>query len=308
MVMEMRKMGQPYRVLVVDDEPEVRELTTSTLSQHDMHCDEAADGVEAIALCNAHAYDAVVTDLRMPNRHGHWLACELLSREHHPLLYVVTGLNEPRLARELESRGVDHIAYKPLDCDTLARQLRESLDERVVASFEEANTIENSDDPRQLLYRIEKYLIGISEGFEERLQGLFDLDHPPPAPPKAINDFIERLEQEELDNPSPAWTEKQLRRTTKRVVVQATAIAVPLDEHFRPAEDSFSVALRDLSEGGVRMLHTRNVSSPYLALHWKCGTFPNRSLGLVIRVTRCRSLSRFYDVGGQFLLQDGTVE
>src|SRR5690606_36901861 len=126
-------------------------------------------------------------------------------------LYVMTGLSEPRLARELVARGVDHIAYKPLECDTLARQLLESLDARVVASYEEADTTENSDDPRQLLYRLEKYLIGVSESFEERLQGLFDLDNPPPSPPKAVNDFIDRLEQEELDNPSPAWSEKQSR-------------------------------------------------------------------------------------------------
>ena len=66
-----------HRALVVDDEPQVRELTSRALARYRFQCDQACDGEEALEACNRVAYDAVVTDLRMPRRHGHSLAVEL---------------------------------------------------------------------------------------------------------------------------------------------------------------------------------------------------------------------------------------
>jgi two-component system phosphate regulon response regulator PhoB len=57
------------RILVVDDEPPLRELVVVTLGDA-YHCDEARDGDEALALLREHPYDLVLLDVMLPGRSG----------------------------------------------------------------------------------------------------------------------------------------------------------------------------------------------------------------------------------------------
>lgn len=114
----------PYRALVVDDETLVRNLTVRALVREGFTCDTAADGAQALEMVRRTAYDVVVTDLRMPNRHGHALACDVLAVEDHPAVVVLTGVAEPKLAKDLLARGVDHIEFKPVDYTLFAAKVR----------------------------------------------------------------------------------------------------------------------------------------------------------------------------------------
>ena len=116
-----------YQVLVVDDEAAVRELTIRALEDAGFECLPAIDGIQALKMLERKEYDAVVTDLRMPNLHGHALAVDLLARERRPLIYVVTGVIEPKLAKDLLSRGVDDIFFKPVDHQMLAVKIAARL-------------------------------------------------------------------------------------------------------------------------------------------------------------------------------------
>ena len=62
-----------YQALVVDDEAIVRQATMRA-SREGFRCEPATDGNRAADLLETGQYDVVVTDLRMPNRHGHALA------------------------------------------------------------------------------------------------------------------------------------------------------------------------------------------------------------------------------------------
>jgi len=113
-----------YRALVVDDEELVRQLAVRSLSAEGFRCDQAANGEIAAQMFLDTRYDVVLTDLRMPRRHGHSLAVELLSRPERPVIVVVTGVLEPRLAKDLLARGVDDIAFKPVDYEVLGAKVR----------------------------------------------------------------------------------------------------------------------------------------------------------------------------------------
>jgi DNA-binding response OmpR family regulator len=117
-----------FQVLVVDDEAAVRELTIRALDDAGFECLPAIDGVQALKMLERKDFDAVVTDLRMPHLHGHTLAVDLLARERRPLIYVVTGVIEPKLARDLLSRGVDDIFFKPVDHQMLAVKIAARLE------------------------------------------------------------------------------------------------------------------------------------------------------------------------------------
>jgi HD-like signal output (HDOD) protein/CheY-like chemotaxis protein len=118
------------RALVVDDEPLIRGLTIRALSQEGFTCDVAVDGLHAHNALEAGRYDVVITDLRMPNRHGHALATEILATANRPLLIVLTGMLEPRLAKDLIARGVDLVEFKPVHFPLFAAKVRGLLNRR----------------------------------------------------------------------------------------------------------------------------------------------------------------------------------
>jgi HD-like signal output (HDOD) protein/FixJ family two-component response regulator len=121
------------RALVVDDELAVQKLLILALGHQGFKCDHAIDGIEAEARIAANKYDVVVTDLRMPNKHGHALATQLLDLDERPVIVIYTGVIEPRLAKDLLARGVDDILFKPLDFSILGVKVKALVDRRRTA-------------------------------------------------------------------------------------------------------------------------------------------------------------------------------
>ena len=58
------------KILVVDDEHDIRALTGKMLSSEGYYVAFAEDGEEALELMKAHDYDLVILDVMMPNKHG----------------------------------------------------------------------------------------------------------------------------------------------------------------------------------------------------------------------------------------------
>ena len=122
-----------YRALVVEDEAALQRLIVAALRQLGFQCDTAADGYEAEKLVARETYDAVVTDLLMPNRHGHALATHLLTLACRPVIVIYTGLSEPRLAKDLLERGVDDIIFKPFHFGVLAAKVKALVERKHLA-------------------------------------------------------------------------------------------------------------------------------------------------------------------------------
>jgi len=79
------------RVLVVDDEVEIRTLLSRRLQRAGYTVDEAGDGQEALALVDREAPDVVVTDMSMPRLDGLGLLQELRRRDPDLPVIVLTG-------------------------------------------------------------------------------------------------------------------------------------------------------------------------------------------------------------------------
>ncbi|MCC6155287.1 MAG: response regulator [Candidatus Hydrogenedentes bacterium] len=119
---------RPYRALVVDDDANLRELVRLSLAREDIRCDLAEDGIVAENLLRQRQFDIVITDLRMPRKHGHELIIDLLAKPRHPMIFVVTGVVEPRLVGDLFARGVTDVMFKPIDYAVFAVKVRALLD------------------------------------------------------------------------------------------------------------------------------------------------------------------------------------
>jgi DNA-binding response OmpR family regulator len=88
------------------------------------------DGAQAIELLKARTYDLVVTDLAMPNIHGHALVVELLAANPRPAIMVHSSIDDPRLKSDLLARGVDEIVYKPADYASVAARAKALVQNR----------------------------------------------------------------------------------------------------------------------------------------------------------------------------------
>jgi|GEM_PF-1430987 len=121
-----------FRALVVDDEIHTQRLTARALAGEGFNCDTASDGNEALKLARAARYDVIVTDVRMPHRNGHSLCIELLEQPARPVLVVLTGVIEPRIARDLILRGVDEVCFKPVEVRAFATKVRALVERRML--------------------------------------------------------------------------------------------------------------------------------------------------------------------------------
>src|SRR5581483_12437036 len=92
-------MAAQKRVLVVDDEQEVRGLLTSVLRRRDLVVDEARDGREALDLLRQNSYSVVLLDLLMPNIDGFQVLEEIGSAVSTPVVLVITGADRSKVQR-----------------------------------------------------------------------------------------------------------------------------------------------------------------------------------------------------------------
>ncbi len=116
--------NQTFRALVVDDDAIVLRMVSFALEQEGFVCDSATDGMQARVLMDNRQYDLLVTDLRMPNKHGHALAVDVLAAESRPKIIVHTSIDEPRLTKDLIVRGVDDVVYKPANYAAFAAKAK----------------------------------------------------------------------------------------------------------------------------------------------------------------------------------------
>jgi DNA-binding response OmpR family regulator len=145
--------ARELRALVVDDEAAVRELIVRYLSEQGFECETAGDGNQAEERLAKVHYDVVITDLRMPNKHGHALAVHLLALKTRPVIVVHTSVIEPKLAKDLLARGVDDIVFKPIDLSLLAVKVSALVARRDARHDIMQNGTEATEDemPSQLL-------------------------------------------------------------------------------------------------------------------------------------------------------------
>ena len=134
----MRNSSGGLLALVVDDEAPIRERTIRALKRVGFRCDDAPDGECARQFLQLDSYDVVVTDLRMPKRNGHALACEILALPSHPVVFVLSDVVEPRIAQDLKARGVDGVFLKPVDYASFAATVKAVVNGRPRPDYDPA--------------------------------------------------------------------------------------------------------------------------------------------------------------------------
>ena len=125
------------RVLVVDDEPLVRQVVRMTLEKAGYDVLEAENGEKAIEAINENenplVLDVVICDIRMPKING-VEAIEYFQRQYpHVPLIVLTGYPDTNMAVSFMRHGVVDYLVKPVDAERLRTAVTEAMDQRNLA-------------------------------------------------------------------------------------------------------------------------------------------------------------------------------
>jgi len=118
------------RVLVVDDEPELRELLLDALSTADMQVSAAGSGQEAIDLARQARPDILVTDLRLGDCTGLDVIDRLRAMAGDIPAVVITAYGDPATLTWASRHRPVELMTKPLDLDRLRQAIREELARR----------------------------------------------------------------------------------------------------------------------------------------------------------------------------------
>jgi len=115
------------RILVVDDDEDIRKTLSVILEEEGYNVDTAANGKEAIEKSNSNFYNLALIDIRLPDIEGTALLTEMKETTPKMIKIIITGYAELDNAIEAVNRGADGYLVKPLKIDKLLEMIREHL-------------------------------------------------------------------------------------------------------------------------------------------------------------------------------------
>jgi two-component system chemotaxis response regulator CheY len=123
-----RERGEPFRILIVDDEKWVREVFRDFCGLTDaFEVDIARDGREAIEKAGETTYDLITLDLIMPEMSGIEALTGIKKVSPRVPVMVITGNATDKLVREAGVMGACRVMYKPVRLEDFISEVTSTL-------------------------------------------------------------------------------------------------------------------------------------------------------------------------------------
>lgn len=114
------------RILVVDDEPQIRRVMRATLTGHGYFVADSRSGEEALEKLDADRFDLVLLDMNMPGMGG-LAACREVRARWDVAIIVLTVKNTERDKVQALDAGADDYVTKPFSMPELLARIRAAL-------------------------------------------------------------------------------------------------------------------------------------------------------------------------------------
>lgn len=119
--------NRSYKILIVDDELPIRGLLVSLLSSSGHQCETAGNGKEALDRLGQNQFDAIVTDVVMPEMDGITLT-RVISQKYPDLpVMVMTGFSDEYSAQKAVSAGAREFIKKPFSIAEFSLRLNKMM-------------------------------------------------------------------------------------------------------------------------------------------------------------------------------------
>jgi DNA-binding NtrC family response regulator len=120
-------LDKPARILVVDDDENIRESLKAILADEGFAVDVAASGSEAIRKAEAVAYNVALIDIRLPDMEGVELLTRMKDVVPKTRKIIVTGYPSMQNAITALNKNADAYLIKPVDLEKLLNTVKEQL-------------------------------------------------------------------------------------------------------------------------------------------------------------------------------------
>lgn len=118
--------GLPARLLVIDDEPQIRKFLDISLRAQGYRVATASTGESGVAAFATHGADLVILDLGLPDRDGHHVLRELRLRSPVPVIVLTVRSGESEKVAALDAGANDYVT-KPFGMQELMARVRALL-------------------------------------------------------------------------------------------------------------------------------------------------------------------------------------
>ena len=118
--------GFSRRVLVIEDNPDAREMFRMMLELAGHEVLEAGDGLEGLEMLKAQRPDVAVIDVGLPGLNGYEIARRFRQEQgsEDVMLVALTGYGTPDARERSRQAGFDHHLIKPVNAEALQEILR----------------------------------------------------------------------------------------------------------------------------------------------------------------------------------------
>ena len=130
------------KILIVDDEPRIRELIREHLQYAGYVCEEAGDGSAALSLLSGGGFDLVILDLMLPGVDGFEICRKVRAEKNTPIIMVSAKKDDIDKIRGL-GLGADDYMTKPFSPSELVARVKAHMDRynRLIGSTTQKNDI-----------------------------------------------------------------------------------------------------------------------------------------------------------------------
>lgn len=160
------------RILIVDDEADIRELLLTRLRMEGYECAEANSTEAALTSLQQEAYDVVVSDLRMAGRSGLALLEEVRCRFPGTSVILATGENDVRVAIEAMKQGAADYLLKPFQFDLVVAGVQRAIEKKRLEKELENYRLHLEQMVAERTQQVEQAMRHIENTYDATLQAL----------------------------------------------------------------------------------------------------------------------------------------
>ncbi len=204
------------RILVVDDEAQVRTMIRSVLERQSLEVEVAASGRQALELLELSHFDLVLTDIVMQDVNGIALLERIHAGHQNLPVVMVTAVHDIGVAIDSMRRGAYDYLLKPFENEQLLSTVRRALDHRQM--------LQESQNYKQSLEQM------VRARTEMLRHAMADLEHSYDITLEALGDALDLKDSE---------TEGHSKRVTAYTIALARAIGIPPGEIRMIARGAF---------------------------------------------------------------------
>ena len=123
------------KILIVDDEENIRKVIREYLEFEGFLCFEASNGEEAIRMCKENSYDLIVLDIMMPKIDGFTVAKEIRKKQSVPIIMLSARSEEYDKLYGFDV-GIDDYVTKPFSPKELVARIKANLKRNTIMNEE----------------------------------------------------------------------------------------------------------------------------------------------------------------------------